>query len=73
MGQVDPEPFDRSDASIRPVKALALRVIEQACKDALAGRPVSTFGLEPWAALAGLKPERVDAVLARARRVVRGW
>jgi hypothetical protein len=40
----------------KDVQKLARAVMILACKDALAGQ--AGIGLEPWAALAGLKPEK---------------
>ena len=57
-----------SDALVRPVKVLALHVVSCALRDALAGKPVSVEGLRPWLMIADLPPERLPAVLERAKK-----
>jgi hypothetical protein len=55
------------------VRLLATRVVAAALEDALNGIVIDEAGLRPWVHLAGLKRERLPEVLARARRVTRGW
>jgi hypothetical protein len=63
----------RADNVPRELRLLASRVVAAALEDALAGEPIDEAGLRPWVHLAGLRREKLPEVLARARRVVRGW